>query len=753
MAPVNQTLPTKDVNNFRQIVRCYEEKQYKKGVKLADSLLKTYPEHGETLCMKGLLLSNMGRQEEAFELARRGLKLHLQSHVCWHVLGLLYRSEKNYAEAMKCYKAALRFDPDQTATQQILRDLSTMQLHARELPGFLDTRKRMMEMKPTIKVNWVACALAEQLSGRPAKAVELLKTFDETFEGVGGEPVEISELECYKIALLEEAGQFEAAFNLLKTAKGKILDDVFVKESTAELQYRLGNMSEVEAALKDLLVIQPDNINYARAFVAFTLRARKTAPAYPYPPLLSLRSIMRGDCDELEVQVGAHSMTGRFASLLAPPGLPDLALAIDSLPNGENKDRLELLHAPVSEIGKFVEKYIRKKLLKGVPNIFTLLRQLYAVRSVDASEVLNHLLLSYNKLLADSALPSYTRPALLGVKALHLDQIGEHDSAIRSVDEAIEHTATLPDAYLLKAKILTREAKRVGDRKLLDVANENLETARKLDLSDRYLNTTAVKGLLRLDRISEAKEKVLLFSKETSDSKSPNLTEMQAEWWERHLAAAHWRRGEYGRALKSWNDTLKHFDEFKEDEFDFAQYCLRKCAIRAYREFLLEQEKIKNNKSFRTCASRLVRAYLTLHKAGFVLDPKKPPVLLDETLLPNRASDYQKEDSESEVFLKKDFLKEAQRVSSLLIVHCPKWAESHNLAFEVAFAQNDLKACVACLSKMKESDGKIFRMIEQAEKFGGLSVVQDTLKESLGEVAITGSQDAAIDVNGWALQI
>ena len=28
----------------------------------------------------------------------------------WHVYGLLYRSDKNYEEAVKCYRYALKFD-------------------------------------------------------------------------------------------------------------------------------------------------------------------------------------------------------------------------------------------------------------------------------------------------------------------------------------------------------------------------------------------------------------------------------------------------------------------------------------------------------------------------------------------------------------------------------------------------------------------------------------------------------------------
>ena len=50
--------------------KCYETKQYKKGLKTADVVLKKFPDHGETLAMKGLTLNCLNRKEEAYELAR-----------------------------------------------------------------------------------------------------------------------------------------------------------------------------------------------------------------------------------------------------------------------------------------------------------------------------------------------------------------------------------------------------------------------------------------------------------------------------------------------------------------------------------------------------------------------------------------------------------------------------------------------------------------------------------------------------------
>ena len=87
----------------------------------------------ETLAMKGLTLNCLGRKEEAYEYVRRGLRNDLKSHVCWHVYGLLQRSDKKYDEAIKCYRNALKWEKDNI---QILRDLSLLQIQMRDMEGY-----------------------------------------------------------------------------------------------------------------------------------------------------------------------------------------------------------------------------------------------------------------------------------------------------------------------------------------------------------------------------------------------------------------------------------------------------------------------------------------------------------------------------------------------------------------------------------------------------------------------------------------
>lgn len=136
--------------------KCYEMKQYKNGLKLAKQILTNskFTEHGETLAMKGLTLNCLGRKDDAYEHVRRGLRNDLKSHVCWHVYGLLQRSDKKYDEAIKCYRNALKCEKDNI---QILRDLSLLQIQMRDLEGYRVRRPNLLNEFQNCKYLLIMC--------------------------------------------------------------------------------------------------------------------------------------------------------------------------------------------------------------------------------------------------------------------------------------------------------------------------------------------------------------------------------------------------------------------------------------------------------------------------------------------------------------------------------------------------------------------------------------------------------------------
>ncbi|KAM1011382.1 hypothetical protein ACFX2C_046727 [Malus domestica] len=253
------SLPPKEANLFKLIVKSYETKQYKKGLKAADAILKKFPDHGETLSMKGLTLNCMDRKSEAYELVRIGLKNDLKSHVCWHVYGLLYRSDREYREAIKCYRNALRIDPDNI---EILRDLSLLQAQMRDLTGFVETRQQLLTLKPNHRMNWIGFAVSHHLNSNALKAVEILEAYEGTLEDdypPDNERCEHGEMLLYKISLLEECSLIERALEELHKKELRIVDKLDYKEQEVSLLVKLGHLEEGGKLYRVLLSMNPDN--------------------------------------------------------------------------------------------------------------------------------------------------------------------------------------------------------------------------------------------------------------------------------------------------------------------------------------------------------------------------------------------------------------------------------------------------------------------------------------------------------------
>ena len=174
-----QPLPPKEAAQFRTVIRSYEDKQYKRGLKTADLILKKIPKHGDTMAMKALIFNGQGKTDEAFLLAKEALTVDMKSHVCWHVYGLLYRANKNFEEAIKAYKFALKLEPD---SPQIQRDLAILQVQMRDYQGYIQSRTAMLQARPQLRQSWTALAIANHLAGNLSEAENVLTTYEGTLK-------------------------------------------------------------------------------------------------------------------------------------------------------------------------------------------------------------------------------------------------------------------------------------------------------------------------------------------------------------------------------------------------------------------------------------------------------------------------------------------------------------------------------------------------------------------------------------------
>ncbi|KAI8986666.1 NMDA receptor-regulated protein 1a [Trametes punicea] len=572
--PPARALPSKESALFKEVLHYYEDRQLKKGLKAADTILKKFPNHGETLCMKGLILTHMGRREEGLELVKQGVRLDLTSHICWHVFGLIQKGQKNYEEALKSYTQALRFDKD---NMNILRDAAHLQTQLRHYDALVETRHTLLRLRPQLRQNWIALAVAYTLSGNLIEAKHVLEQFERIVKNVPDYDVEMSEVLLYHVRILEDLGEHAEALALLdSSAKSRtIIDRVAIMEFRARLLSKLKS-PEAQQAWQGLIEQNPDCYGY-------------------YNGILANRGIdLDAITDETrgEALQVLHDFSQQFSRAAAPL-------------------RIALTVAVGDEFKALIESYLRSRLEKGIPSVFTDLKALYRdAAKRETIESIAHALLDSLAHASDAPCPRSIDPATyvwtLYFLAQHHSHLGRHKRALELLDTALAHTPTLPELYLFRGRVL----KRVGDPY---GAARWVDQARLLDLQDRFLNTRCGKYRLRAGLIDEAVEVFGLFTKKDAASPAQDLEDMQSLLYLTEEADAQLRLGNYAMALKKYVGIAKIFDDFEDDQFDFHGYSVRKFTINIYLNMLKWEDTLRSHPAYVHAAIAASRILVRVH--------------------------------------------------------------------------------------------------------------------------------------------
>jgi len=260
-----QILSTREANLFRTVIKNYEDKQYKRGLKAAEQILKKNPKHGDTMSMKALIMNAQGKTEEAFALAKEALTVDMKSHICWHVYGILYRTNKNFDEAIKAYKFALRLEPESV---QIQRDLAVLLIQMRDYAGYVQSRFVMLKARPQIRQNWTALAIAYHLEGNLEQAENILTTYEKSMTATPSKTdFENSEAILYKNSIIAERGEVERALEHLENEGKNSLDRLAAMELRATYLAQLGKKPEAAKAYRALIDRNPEHPEYYKRLV------------------------------------------------------------------------------------------------------------------------------------------------------------------------------------------------------------------------------------------------------------------------------------------------------------------------------------------------------------------------------------------------------------------------------------------------------------------------------------------------------
>ncbi|KAJ9143016.1 NMDA receptor-regulated protein 1 [Pleurostoma richardsiae] len=742
-----QPLSTREGNLFRQVVRNYEDKQYKRGLKAADQILKKHPKHGDTMAMKALILNAQGKTEEAFALGKEALTVDMKSHICWHVYGLLYRTNKNFEEAIKAYKFALKLEPE---SSQIQRDLAILQIQMRDYQGYVQSRFAMLQARPQVRQSWTALAVAHHLAGNLQEAENILSTYEETMKVPPSKTdLENSEAVMYRNMIIAEMGDTKRALDHLESAAKYNLDRLAVMEARAKYHTDLNNKEEAAKAYRALLDRNPEHPEY-------------------YHALLKVLDIPEGD------QATRKAIFDEYA---------------EKAPRCDAARRLPLDFLTGDDFKKAARQYLTLMLDKGVPSTFANLKHLYSdeskktILAILAQEYLQSHEISNTqgeKLVNGDS--SKGHGAALYFLAQHYNYFRSRDlsKAMDYVEKAVQLDPKNVDFHMTKARIWKHHGN-------TQKASEAMDYARSLDTKDRYINSKAAKYQLRNNETEKALQTMGMFTRgDTAGGPLADLLDMQCVWYLTEDGESYMRQGNTGLALKRFHAIWNIFDTWQEDQFDFHSFSLRKGLIRAYIEMIRWEDHLREHPFYSRAAIDALQVYLELHnkqhgsgangvngvngvaekvngddaaeKKKAAKKAKKEAQRLEREAAeraakqdPNKSVTQKGTKADSETAKKKDEdplglklaatadpLGDSMRFLSPLLQFSPKNIQSQNVGFEVFMLRKKYLLALRCLNAALALDPEQPTAHEQAVSFRlVLDRNVDTLPPKVAEVLMS----------------
>lgn len=531
--------------------------------------------------MKALIMNSQGKTDEAFELCKAALKNAMKSHVCWHVYGLLYRSVKNYEEATKAYKFALRLEPD---SPQIQRDLALLQCQTRDYQGFVQSRKAQLQARPQLRQNWTAVAVAHHLAGELDAAEKVLTTYEGTLKTPPPRSdMEHQEAMLYKNTIIAESGDIKRALEHLNTSVYKTSPDrTAVMEFKAKYLLQLDRKPEAEAAYRALLDRNSENRAYYDGLEK-SLGLDRKDPA-SQEGLVNLYKVYADKSDRTD----------------APRRVP-----------------LDFLQG--DEFRQAVDVYMRKVFKRRVPSAFANLKALYT--DPEKLKTIQELVHSYESETGANGTTGDEKEnngdstdlwklAVNYFLAQHYNYYLSRDltKALEYINKTIELNPDSSDYtyHYTKARIYKHQ----GDTAK---ASKAMNEAREMDLKDRYINTKCAKYQLRNNENEAAIQTMGLFTrKEATGGPLGDLIEMQCMWYLFEDGEAYFRQGKFSLALKRFKTIYDIFDVWQEDQFDFHSFSIRKGQIRAYIDMIRWEDRLREHPFYSRAAISAIKLYTML---------------------------------------------------------------------------------------------------------------------------------------------
>ncbi|KAK2959097.1 putative N-terminal acetyltransferase A complex auxiliary subunit NAA15 [Blattamonas nauphoetae] len=592
-------LKNKDRSVWKEFVTSIEDKDFKNAMKHSDYLLKIYPNHGETMCFRGLAFGYMGMNETAKELLDKGLACDPKSSRSWHTYGVYYAYIKDFRQAEVCYKKALEFDP---TSEIILRDVSQMQIMHHEWNDLVKTRQIIMLQKPD-KASWIGFIAANAISGNNEQALKALNSYIGTFRDGVTPKEECSGMFLYRAELLQRMKRYDEALQVLEVTQSAILDTVSWTKQHSDLLFLLNRKEEASNGYCDLLSHNSENMEYHARFLECQGLPSICETAEDSTKLVNLYSSLMSPTNTFGV-----SMPRSVRCLIEP------LLHLNHVTQPELTQRLfafamfTLCERGVPSIWKvFEDVVISSKNRKKTIELFDIVStECCSSIETNSSWPAKWRFANTSACLSASTEtdpvevdPSFILFAKLFCAYL-ADYCHQHAKAVSIIDSAIEHTPTMIELHVARARFM----KHLGD---LNEAAESMNRAHMMDEADRYLNVKAAKYYIHCGKLEIGESINAQFTDPANrDEDRTDLTpadymyDEQAAWYFHTTGkGVLFRRGEVGRALKAFVRTGEIADDILNDMIDFQGFGLRRgSSVKPFEEMSLYMEHFTLRKEY-----------------------------------------------------------------------------------------------------------------------------------------------------------
>lgn len=576
---------------FRGALEEYENKNYKKALVGVDKILKKHPMHSQTYALKALILAfyhptnqpnkdvnalvplSSETMHECDELINTAVKYGPANSVSAHLAALYYRQVKNYEKAAHFYTITIANNPGNKA---VLRDLSSCLSQLRAYKSLAKTRLDYLQAEPGYRANYSSTAAAYDLNSDYKGAIKICDQVEDLIKDklIDDDLVENSECIIYKITLFIKLGEDDKALELINTQlqsteKFRCLDVDGLLDLKYHVLMKQEKFSDAQLVIRALLKRNPDNITY-------------------YNDLVKCLKIEKND--DLKLKLFA-----KLAKFYPKSDLPKF---------------LPLTFLKGEEFETYLQHYLCSLFKRGVPSIFSNIKPLYKKHSNRA--IILKTVESFEQTEKNPLILTWIKYFI----SQHYYKLKDYDSALAKINEAIKMTPTLIEVYMFKARILKHQGKLIK-------AAEEMNTARTMDLQDRFVNSRTAKYYLRADLIDKALEVATLFTKNDDDPTGlKDLHMLQCCWFVSEYAESLTRifkkklaqfkeikentqssdstDGEsenihlvqkqieayLGLSLQRYFSLFSIYAEYYEDQFDFHFYSFRKGTLRTYFEMI-----------------------------------------------------------------------------------------------------------------------------------------------------------------------